>query len=96
MPDRLFKVYINPLQFLEVDEPWAGQLKRQPECQHVLNFICTPGLADDVDSIVSRYKEISTERQRLFGAPAEERILDKLVWPLRHAKSGYVLGNYLG
>lgn len=32
---------------------------------------------------------------RLFAAPFEERILDKLIWPLRHAKASYMVGNYL-
>ena len=32
---------------------------------------------------------------RLLAAPAEPRILEKLVWPLRHAKASYVVGNNL-
>ena len=28
-------------------------------------------------------------------APAEPKILDKLLWPLRHAKASYVIGNNL-
>ena len=32
----------------------------------------------------------------MFAAPAEERILEKLVWPLLHAKGSYMVGNYLG
>jgi hypothetical protein len=31
----------------------------------------------------------------LFVAPAEPRILEKLVWPLRHAKASYIVGNNL-
>lgn len=46
--------------------------------------------------MVARYQEISVEKTRLFVAPAEDRILEKLVWPLRHAKSSYTLGNFLG
>jgi hypothetical protein len=44
---------------------------------------------------VQRYKEISSEPVVLAIVPAEQRILDKLVWPLRHAKASYMVGNYL-
>ena len=47
-------------------------------------------------SLIKRYKEISKEKVRFFAAPAEERILNKLVWPLRNAKASYMVGNYLG
>jgi restriction system protein len=46
--------------------------------------------------MVARYQQISVEETRFFAAPAEDRILEKLVWPLRHAKSSYTLGNFLG
>jgi len=46
--------------------------------------------------MISRYKTISVESIRLFAAPAENRILAKLVWPLRHAKACYMTGNYFG
>ena len=46
--------------------------------------------------VVARYREISQEEQRLFAVPMDNRVLQKLVWPLRHAKGSYALGNYLG
>jgi hypothetical protein len=97
MPDdRLIEVFLNPLQFLDVDEPWAAVVEREVSPESVLDFICTPGIGSDLKSIISRYKKISIEKTRLFAAPNEQRILDKLVWPLRHAKAGYMCGNYLG
>ncbi len=95
-PDRLFNAHINPLQFLEVDEPWASFDKRPADLAALVDFATTPGLAGDLNSLLSRYRTISTERARLFAAPAETRILEKLVWPLRHAKAAYMFGNYLG
>lgn len=71
-------------------------MNENPTLESVINFSCTPGIGNDLDSIISRYKEINIEKPRLVAAPAEERILDKLIWPLRHAKSGYMLGNFLG
>jgi hypothetical protein len=94
--DRVFKAWINPLQFLEVDEPWAPRQNPLPTVDQLLAFLCAPGLPGDVPSMVARYRQISVEETRLFAAPAEDRILEKLVWPLRHAKSSYTLGNFLG
>jgi len=94
--DRIFSAWVNPLQFLEVDEPWASMTEPPPTLEDVVRFLCTPGVECDLNSLVARYKEISNEERRLFAAPAEVRILEKLVWPLRHAKAAYMVGNYLG
>lgn len=94
--ERVFAGWINPLQFLEVDEPWASATSATPTLEAVLKFLCTPGIESDLDNLIARYREISLERSRLFAAPAEDRILEKLIWPLRHAKASYMIGNYLG
>jgi hypothetical protein len=93
--DRLIEVFVNPIQFTDVDKPWAT-LNQEVTAQSVLDFICTPGVGSDIESILSRYKTISIERKRLLAAPNEQRILNKLIWPLRNAKAGYMCGNYLG
>jgi len=92
---RRFKAWINPLAFLEVDEPWASPDKTPPTAETILSFLCPPGMSPDLASLIERYKRISTEPLRLFAAPAEPRILEKLVWPLRHAKASYIVGNNL-
>jgi len=88
-----FKAWINPLSFLEVDGPSAQ--KTLPSAETILSFLCTPDIPADAQSVIERYKRISTEPVRLFAAPAEPRILEKLVWPLRHAKASFVVGNNL-
>ena len=93
---KLFKAWINPLQFLEVDEPWTRLQRKPPSAEDILRFVCTPGIDNDIQSLVERYRRISKEKKRLFAAPYEDRILNKLVWPLRHAKACYMVGNYLG
>lgn len=93
--DKLIDVFVNPLQFLELDEPWASLQKEKPSLESFIDFICIPGVGSDLKSLVKRYKEISVEKKRLFAAPSEQRILDKLVWPLRNAKAAYMCGNYL-
>jgi hypothetical protein len=94
--DILLHGFLNPLAFLEVDEPWASHPDIELNLEAVLRFLCTPGINSDLQSLVKRYQEISQEPKRLSVAPAERHILEKLVWPLRHAKACYMLGNYLG
>lgn len=94
--DKVFQAWINPLAFLEVDEPWAKSMQQELNLEAFLKYLCTPGIGSDLDSLTKRYQEISTEPKRLIAAPLEEQILNKLVWPLRHAKGSYILGNYLG
>lgn len=94
--EKQISIWVNPLQFLEADETWAGLIVNNVTSEAVLEFICTPGIGSDLNSIISRYKKISVEKKRIFAAPNEQRILDKLIWPLRHAKAGYICGNYLG
>jgi len=93
--DTFIDIFINPLAFLEVDEPWASLDGREPTPQDIFNYLCTPGVPTDVRSLTGRYREISQEESRLFVAPNDQRILEKLVWPLRHAKASYLLGNFL-
>ncbi len=93
--DRLISGWVNPLAFLEVDEPWASVTKATPTFEAVVRFLCPADHGTDLEKIVARYREISTEPGRLIFAPAEQRLLDKLVWPLRHAKASYMVGNYL-
>ena len=86
---------INPLAFPKLDLSSAPDSPDLPNDQDVLEFVCSPGVPADAASIASRYREIVSEPVRLIVAPAEQRILDKLVWPLRHAKASYMVGNYL-
>ena len=90
------KFFLNPLQFFEVEGALAAIEPQEVTPGAILNFMCTPGIGSDVDSIIARYKKISASKSKLFVAPYEERILDKLIWPLKHAKASYMMGNYLG
>ncbi len=87
--------WVNPLALLEVDEPWASIMKTTPTCETLLKFLCPADEPLDLNNLISRYRQISAEPVRLSLAPAERRVLDKLVWPLRHAKASYMVGNYL-
>jgi hypothetical protein len=89
-------VTINPLAFIEVDDPWAGARDEPVTAEHILRFLGTPGTPGAVDDLIRRYKAVSVESPRLFAAPAEARLLEKLIWPLRQAKGSYMLGNFFG
>jgi hypothetical protein len=93
--DSTISVFVNPLQLLEVDEPGASMSPKPPTADDIFKFMCTPGVPSDLESLTTRYKEISQEKARLFAVPDDQRILEKLVWPLRHAKASYVVGNFL-
>jgi hypothetical protein len=92
---QVFEAQVNPLAFVEVDEPWATAMNATPTFETVLRFLCAPAAASDLVSLVSRYREISIEDIRLSIVPNEERVMDKLVAPLRHAKASYMVGNFL-
>ena len=91
---KQMKAQINPLDFLEVDQASAAD-PAIPSLESIVAFLCPPVTPSDSATLVARYKEINSEPVRLFAAPAEDRILDKLIWPLRHAKGSYMVGNYL-
>ena len=76
----------QPLDLHRVDEPWASLTQATPTLEAILRFLCPPDEPVDIDNLLARYRQISTEPVRLFLAPAERRILDKLIWSLRNAK----------
>jgi hypothetical protein len=91
----LFNARINPLKWLEIDPHYVQKVN--PTAEQVLHYLLAPGLDRDCNSFVTRYREIDdVPTVPLFVVPDEENILQKLVWPLRHAKGSYALGNYLG
>ncbi len=93
--EELVRCWLNPLTFLEAEEPGASADDAKPALDTFLRFLCPADEVVDTEKLLTRYKEISTGPVRLFFAPAEQRVLDKLVWPLRHAKASYMVGNYL-
>lgn len=86
---------VNPLAFLEVDEPRAGLLGETVTQDHILKFATNPGDQRDIEALIERYKRISVEEPRLFAAPAEARLLERMIWPLRQAKANFMLGHSL-
>ena len=92
---ELINAWVNPLQLLELDEPWPTLGDPEITSEAFLKFLYTPGISSETRDLAARYRQISVERQRLLAVPFEVGIMTHLVWPLRHAKAAYTVGNYL-
>jgi len=86
------KSQLNPLEFLEIERGRS----EPPSAEAVLKYLCGPDVPGTTETLADRYRRISEGAPHLFAAPAEQRLLARLVWPLRHAKGSFMLGNYLG
>lgn len=88
----LFRGWVNPLKLPELDLNVIEQ--GNPTAENILDFLSAPQLDRGVDAFCQRYREIAALNDPIPVAPAEPTILEKLVWPLRHAKGSYALGSY--
>jgi hypothetical protein len=93
---KYFKACINPLVFFPLDEVWSSIHKEPLTVQLLLKNLCAPDIDSSIDAISQRYKVISQQPAQFIAPPSEDNILRKLVWPLRNAKTSYILGDYLG
>lgn len=94
--DVLIPIFVNPLVAFFADPNWKAMQQDAPTLEAALEYLCDPNVDSSLDAIITRYKEAKDDPRGLFAAPNEPQILEKLVWPLRNAKSSYMLGNYLG
>jgi len=94
MSGSLFGAYINPLKFFAVED--HGNDANIPTPAEILDFVIAPGTDGSPEAIASRCRELVAQAPGIFAAPSEPHILQKLIWPLRHAKGSYALGNFLG
>ena len=95
--DKILDGWINPLCLWEAEKlPPQQPQPGPPSCEDVVRFLCAPDLPVKIDDLVGRYQEISPSRTGLFFAPADDRIMAKLVWPLKNAIACHMVGNYLG
>lgn len=53
--------YVNPLAFVDVEEPWILARPRAVDDEDLRRYLCQPGLDNSLDGIVARYLEISIE-----------------------------------
>jgi hypothetical protein len=60
--DKRISGWVNPLAFLEVDEPWASATKGTPDVNAVLRFLCPANEELNLTTILARYKEMGLLR----------------------------------
>ena len=95
MSEGGFHGWLNPLLFIAVDWPNPGQ-EEPVSAESVLDYICKPQSDSSPETLAERYREVSCPDTQLHVAPTEERLLSKLVWPLKDARACHMVGNYLG
>jgi hypothetical protein len=89
-------ILLNPFRFLAADLFLHGG-GPQPTVEQLLRYLCTNDLDANMVAFLDRYKRLSQpDKPQMSMAPAEKDILNKMVFPLHHAKSSYLLGNYIG
>lgn len=89
--------YDYPFVWRAVDPIHEGD-EAAPTLENLLPYISVEAQDCSMEAVVRRYREITAEEGSniLHLAPAEVRIVSKLVWPLRYAKTAYMLGDNLG
>lgn len=94
--ERQLTVQINPLDWTAAEHRSKSTPKDLPTPESALEFLCAPDAPAGIKDLLERYQEIGDGPARLPVAPAHEYILERLVWPLRHARGSYLVGNFLG
>ena len=92
--NETFEAWINPLQWTEADLS-ANPPARVPDERSLVEFLANPSEEHSLEAALRRYAIINESKERVFVAPNQEAFLQKLVWPLRSAKSAYVIGNFI-
>jgi len=92
--NEMIEAQINPLIFWGLDEPILNPIDLDYES--FVKYACNPNLDVSIDELSKRYKQICSKEKRLSIVPNEKRIMNKMIWPLKYAKSNYIFGNYLG
>ncbi len=75
----------------------------------ILNLACKPEkvatrkeISDKVvieyriDNILERYADLTDKTKEMAIIPYEKNFFEKIIWPLKNAKTSYMFGNYLG
>src|SRR6266496_4303832 len=94
---RWFHSVNNPLSWPEVDDPALKLCGAKPTQENLLQYL-TGRTEVSIDHFVEVYGVIdSCEKETpIIVAPAQRQIVSKLLWPLRCAKTSFMLGDFVG
>lgn len=85
---------VNPLVFLDADDRFHfGENKPCLTPKSVLRYLASETFIPDMDNIKKCYDWIAQDVTKLFIVPAEAKILEKIVRPLKNAIGSYIIGN---
>ncbi|RIK09787.1 MAG: hypothetical protein DCC49_05050, partial [Acidobacteria bacterium] len=90
------RLFLKPLAFPSIDPKLEIGTDGEVAADNLLSDLTTPGVDGSVEALQKRYAEITEQESGINIVPAEAKILAKVIWPLRHAKVSYVLGNSVG
>ena len=86
--------WINPMALLSL-EPLPGYAG-EPDPAAVIRDLCSNDVDSSMEAIKQRCGEVPLKGNYLAIVPSERNVLTKLIWPLKNARTSYVLGNYIG
>lgn len=91
------EVQVNPLIFLSLDPVIQRAQGRsgEVEASALLRDLRVGQTLEDLEKVAQRYAVISKLDSLVQIVLHDQRILEKIIWPLRSAKKAYVLGDYL-
>ncbi len=92
--DNVFEGLLGPLAFPEF-ETIPGQKPKKITLEEVIKNLCAENVIPEISNFKKSYEHITENIHKLSIVPAEFRILNKLVYPLKSAIRSYVTGNYL-
>lgn len=85
---------VNPLVFIDADDRFHfGDNKPHLTPESVLKYLSSETFIPTMDNIKKCYDWIAQDATRLFVVPAEAKILEKIVRPLKNAIGSYIIGN---
>ncbi len=88
-------IFIQPVEWIDAQMAMAGRKSGPPTYRSAVEYLCTPCQGHKPEDLLRRYEEISANTTRICHAPGKGEILQSIFWPLRHARSAYVLADYL-
>lgn len=93
-----FRAVFNPLAWDEVEKTAQRLPTEPPNLDNLRRFLTDRSLPATLDGFLEAYDIVSETEgwTPIHFAPDQPQILTKLVWPLRHAKASFMLGNHTG
>lgn len=90
-----FEAWLNPLEWIEAGLPDEYKSQLQVDERSLLRFLSNPSEQHSLETALRRYASIDNSKNRILVAPNHPEFLEKLIWPLRSAKSSFVVGNFI-